>query len=335
MRYCTLGKTGLRVSEVGIGGIPIQRADVGAACDLMAAAAEQGINFLDSARAYSVSEEYLGQAIEPMREKFIIATKSGARTREAMERDIALSLRNFRTDHIELYQLHNPGPDAFDQITAPGGALEALLEARSAGKIGHIGITLHSLELFEKVLELDWVETIMFPYNIVETQAEHLLARCSERNIGFICMKPMTGGALDDGSLAMRFLSQNRHISVVIPGVSGVEELQQDVHAYGDKSPLTAAEQEKIASIRSELGTSFCRRCNYCAPCTAGISIYSVFLFDGYLTRYHLDDWARLRYDALEHKASECVQCGVCETRCPYDLPIRKMMRDAAAHFGQ
>ena len=335
MHYRTLGKTGLRISEVGIGGIPIQRADVQDACALMTAAAELGINFLDSARAYSVSEEYLGQAIAPMREQFIIATKSGARTREAMERDIALSLRNFRTDYIELYQLHNPTAEAFAQITAPGGALEALFAARDDGKIGHIGITLHSLELFEKVLELDWVETIMFPYNIVETQAEHLLQRCTGKNIGFICMKPMAGGALDDGNLAMRFLAQNGHISVVIPGVSGAEELRQDVLAYANKAPLTATEQEKIAAIRAELGTNFCRRCNYCAPCTAGISIYSVFLFDGYLTRYHLDDWARLRYDALEHKASECVQCGVCETRCPYGLPIRQMMKDAAARFGK
>ncbi len=335
MHYSILGKTGLRISQVGVGGIPIQRANVSAATELLAAAAAQGVNFLDSARAYSVSEAYLGEALVGLRDRFVIATKSGAKTAEAMRRDIEISLQNFRTDHIELYQLHNPNAAGLEQILAPGGALEALLEAKAAGKIGHIGITLHSKELFRQVLDYDWVETVMFPYNIVETQGEALLAACREKNIGFICMKPMAGGALEDATLAMRFLAQNSNIDVVIPGMAAVAELEQNCAAYADRSPLTAREEEKIASIRAALGNSFCRRCNYCAPCTVGISIYSVFLFEGYLTRYELTDWANARYDALEKKASDCIGCGVCETRCPYQLPIREMMRAAAAKFGK
>lgn len=330
-----LGKTGLQISEVGIGGIPIQRADVAAAKALLTAAADMGVNFLDSARAYSVSESYLGEALEGIRDRFVIATKSGAKTKEDMQRDVDISLRNFRTDHIELYQLHNPNEAGLQQIMAPGGALEALLEAKKAGKIGHIGVTLHSKELFRQVLEYDWVETIMFPYNIVETQAEELIAACVQQNIGFICMKPMAGGALDDPAVAMRFLAQNGNISVVIPGMAAVNELQQNVAAYADKSPLTVQEQEKIRAIREELGSNFCRRCNYCAPCTAGISIYSVFLFEGYLTRYNLVDWANGRYNAMEKTASDCIGCGICETRCPYGLPIREMMQKAAKLFGK
>ena len=335
MNYKVLGKTGLRISEVGIGGIPIQRADVAAAKALLTAASDMGVNFLDSARAYSVSESYLGEALEGIRNKFIIATKSGAKTKEDMARDVDISLSNFRTDHIELYQLHNPNEAGLQQIMAPGGALEALLEAKAAGKIGHIGVTLHSKELFQQVLEYDWVETIMFPYNIVETQAEELVAACAQKNIGFICMKPMAGGALDDPAAAMRFLAQNGNISVVIPGMAAVNELQQNVAAYANKSPLTVEEQEKIRSIREELGSNFCRRCNYCAPCTAGISIYSVFLFEGYLTRYNLVDWANGRYNAMEKTASDCIGCGICETRCPYGLPIREMMQKAAKLFGK
>lgn len=330
-----LGKTGLQISEVGIGGIPIQRADVAAAKALLTAAADMGVNFLDSARAYSVSESYLGEALEGIRDRFVIATKSGAKTKEDMQRDLDISLLNFRTDHIELYQLHNPNEAGLQQIMAPGGALEALLEAKKAGKIGHIGVTLHSKELFRQVLEYDWVETIMFPYNIVETQAEELIAACVQQNIGFICMKPMAGGALDDPAVAMRFLAQNDNISVVIPGMAVVNELQQNVAAYADKSPLTVQEQEKIRAIREELGSNFCRRCNYCAPCTAGISIYSVFLFEGYLTRYNLVDWANGRYNAMEKTASDCIGCGICETRCPYGLPIREMMQKAAKLFGK
>lgn len=335
MNYKVLGKTGLTVSEVGIGGIPIQRADVAAAKALLAAAAEMGVNFLDSARAYSVSESYLGEALEGIRDRFVIATKSGAKTKEDMARDVDISLQNFRTDHIELYQFHNPNAAGLQQIVAPGGALEALLEAKEAGKIGHIGITLHSKELFEEVLELSWVETIMFPYSIVETQAEQLIAKCREKNIGFICMKPMAGGALDDANLAMRFLARNEHIGIVIPGMASVCELEQNVAAYADKSPLTEEEIRKIDAVRRELGSSFCRRCNYCAPCSAGISIYSVFLFEGYLTRYNLVDWATGRYNAMEKHASDCIGCGVCEPRCPYGLPIREMMQRAVKLFGK
>ena len=335
MNYNILGKTGLSVSEVGIGGIPIQRADVDAAKRLMAAAADMGVNFLDSARAYSVSEEYLGEALEGIRDRFVIATKSGSKTKEDMQRDVETSLQNFRTDHIELYQLHNPNAAGLEQIMAPGGALEALQEAKAAGKIGHIGITLHSKELFQQVLEYDWVETVMFPYNIVETQAEELIARCHEKGIGFICMKPMAGGALGDGEIAMRFLAQNGNISIVIPGMAAVEELQQNVTAFANKEALSSEEEAKIAAIRQELGSNFCRRCNYCAPCTAGISIYSVFLFEGYLTRYNLVDWATGRYNAMEKHASDCIGCGVCEPRCPYGLPIREMMQKAVKLFGK
>ena len=335
MNYKVLGKTGLLVSEVGVGGIPIQRADAATAKTLMAAAADMGVNFLDSARAYSVSEQYLGDALVGIRDRFIIATKSGAMTKEAMARDIQISLDNFHTDYIDLYQLHNPKPADVESIIGPGGALDALREAREAGKIGHIGVTLHSKELFAQFLNYDWVETIMFPYNIVETQAQELIAACKEKNIGFICMKPMAGGALDDGRIAMRFLAQNENIGIIIPGMASVAELEQNVASYANKEPLTEAEQEKIAAIRQELGNDFCRRCNYCSPCTAGINIYSVLLFEGYYTRYNLRQWASERYNALGKYASECIGCGVCEPRCPYGLPIREKMKKAAEVFGK
>ncbi len=171
-----------------MGGIPIQKIDAAGTRKLIHALMESGVNFIDTARGYTVSEEYFGFALEGVREHFVLATKSMARTKEAMAKDIDISLSNLRTDYIDLYQVHNPGAKDFDQVTAPGGALEALLEAKDAGKIGHIGITLHSAELFEKALDLPWVETIMFPYNIVETQGEELIARCTERKIGFIAM---------------------------------------------------------------------------------------------------------------------------------------------------
>ena len=183
MEYRILGKTGLKISTLGFGGIPIQRIDVQGAKELMRKVQEAGINYIDSARGYTVSEEYLGQAIEGMRDRFVLATKSMARDKEGMARDIDISLKNFRTDYIDLYQFHNPNAAQLERILAPGGAMEAMQEAKVAGKIGHIGITLHSLDVFKKVLEYDWVESVMYPYNIVENQGEETIAKCAEKNI--------------------------------------------------------------------------------------------------------------------------------------------------------
>lgn len=331
MEYRTLGKTGLRISRLGLGGIPIQKIDAQGTKVLLRRLMQEGVNYIDTARGYTVSEEYLGFALEGIREHFVLATKSMARTKEAMEKDIATSLKNLRTDYIDLYQIHNPNSRDLEQVMAPGGALEALLEAKAKGKIGHIGITLHSADLFRQAVELSWVETIMFPYNIVETQGEELIAKCRETNIGFICMKPLAGGAIDDARTALRFVVSNPNVTVVIPGMAEEKEIAQNVQAAGDVSPLSEQEQAKIAQIRASLGTNFCRRCNYCAPCTAGISISAVFLFEGYYSRYDLKDWAADRYAALEKKASDCVGCGICEERCPYQLPIRQMLKKAAA----
>ena len=333
MEYRLLGKTGLRISRMGFGGIPIQRIDAEGTKKLIRYLHDMGVNYIDTARAYTVSEEYLGYALEGIRQDFVLASKSMARTKEAMQRDIDISLKNLRTDYIDLYQIHNPSPEDLETVTAPGGALEALQEAKAAGKIGHIGITLHPVALFEKAVDFEWVETIMFPYNIVETQAEALIHTCVERGIGFIDMKPLAGGAIDDATLGLRFIANNPDVTVVIPGMATLDEAKQNLAAVEDASPLSAEEQAKIAEIRKTLGTQFCRRCNYCAPCAAGISIYTQFLLEGYYQRYNLKEWATARYNAQEKKASDCIGCGICESRCPYDLPIRDMMKRVADLF--
>ena len=252
-----------------------------------------------------------------------------------MEADIEKSLGNLRTNHIDLYQVHNPSMEQLDTVIGEGGALEALLEAKAAGKIGHIGLTAHSTAVFERALNLDWVETIMFPYNIVENQGDELIRKCQEKNVGFIAMKPLAGGAIENGTLALRYVCSNPAVIVVIPGMAEVSELEENIKACSDTAPLTEAELAEMEQIRHQLGTNFCRRCNYCAPCTVGISIPSAFLFAGYLERYNLADWAKDRYGSMAVKASACVGCGKCETRCPYHLPIREMLKKVAEEFGE
>ncbi len=334
MEYRILGKTGLRVSRMGFGGIPIQRIDAEGTKALMQKLVDVGVNYIDTARGYTVSEEFLGYALEGIRDKFVLATKSMARTREAMAADIAVSLKNLRTDYIDLYQVHNPGIRDLEQVMGPGGALEALQEAKAAGKIGHIGVTLHSADLFQQALEYDWVETIMFPYNAVETQGEKYIRACAEKNIGFIDMKPLAGGAIDDATTALRFIAQNPNVTVIIPGMEKMAQIEENAAAIENTAALTSQEQEKIFRIRKSLGTQFCRRCNYCAPCTEGISISGAFMMEGYYTRYQLKEWATARYMAMDRHASDCIGCGLCEARCPYDLPIRKMLKNVANVFG-
>ena len=250
MEYRTLGKTGLKVSRMGFGGIPIQKIDEEGTRKLLREMAEKGINYIDSARGYTVSEQYIGYGLEGIRDKFILATKSMSRTKDAMAADIETSLKNFHTDYIDLYQVHNPSMEQLDQVIEKGGALEALREAKKAGKIGHIGLTAHSTAVFERALELDWVETIMFPYNIVEQQGAELIHRCAEKNIGFIDMKPLAGGAIEDGTLALRYVCSNPDVTVVIPGMAESSELEENMAACSNEAPLTEEELARMEAVR-------------------------------------------------------------------------------------
>ena len=343
----------LQVSAIGLGCLPMVGYYGGtyAKKDMIALirrAYDSGVTFFDTAEVYGpyTSEEWVGEALAPVRDKVVIATKFGFGVEEGrptalnsrpdhIRRAVEGSLRRLRTDHIELFQFHNPSLDGLKTILAPGGAMEALLEAKARGIVGHIGITAHLAAVFEAALDIPEIETIMFPYNIVEQQGKALIDRCAAAGKAFIDMKPLAGGAIEDGRLALRYVLSNPAVTVAIPGMATVEELENNAAGAANIAPLTAAEEAACQTVRDALGTQFCRRCNYCAPCTVGISIPSVFLFQGYLNRYGLQQWGRERYATLQTKAGACIRCGACEPRCPYNLPIRKMMKKAAEDFGE
>ncbi len=336
MKYVTLGMTNLTVSKISFGGIPIQRGDAQNTMKVVDKLVDTHINFIDTARGYTVSEEYLGMALKGRRDKFILATKSMARTIEKMSEDIEISLKNLKTDYIDLYQIHNIQPKEFKVVFDKGGAMEALLKAKAEGKIGHIGATTHSLDSLKLLVEEygDVIETLMFPYNIVELHGEETLIHAREKGFGTLAMKPLAGGNIDDYELALRFIDSSEACDISIPGMGSPEEVEKNAAIVEGFSKLTEEELKKVGSIRKKLGNTFCRRCGYCMPCTQGINIPGSFLMANYLRNYDLPDWAKVRYDAFEKKASDCIQCGLCETRCPYELPIRDMLKDVVRDFG-
>ena len=325
-----LGKTNMDVNRVGFGGIPIQRITQEETNKVIDELVNNKINFIDTARAYTISEEYIGNAIEGRREKFFIATKSMSRDYKSMKEDIEISLKNLKTDYIDLYQLHNVKLEEYKTIFEDNKAYKALVDAQKEGKIKYIGITSHSLETIEKAIEDEKFSTIQFPYNIIEDQADEAFKKANEKGIGTIVMKPLAGGAIDDAKLAIKYILSKNHIDVVIPGMENIDQVKENVSVLKDIN-ITKEDEEKIIEIRSSMGKKFCRRCEYCMPCPLNINIPQNFLLEGYYTRYNLKQWAKDRYSSLKVKASECVECGLCETKCPYELPIRDMLKNVAS----
>lgn len=331
MQKRKLGKTDMTVSAIGFGGIPIQGVSFDEADRILKTAIDKGVNFFDSARGYTDSEEKMGRSFAGARDGIYLSTKSLARSATEFAKDIETSLRNLRTDMIDLYQLHSIGTGAdLDRVLAPDGALKALVDARAAGKIRWIGITGHSREIMLKAIRTGLFDTAQFPFNPIETEWEdEVIPAAKEGDVGTICMKPLAGGALRNRSLALRF-ELTRGMDVVIPGMDAVEQVGENA-STGER--IVAPDAGELAGLEAEKklwGDKFCRRCGYCLPCPNGLNIPFLFLIDGYYTRYDLKDWALARLSALPKKFGDCTECGECLEKCPYGLAIPDMMKDAA-----
>ena len=331
-----LGRTNFEVSAIGFGGIPIQRVDEEAAYQLLVEAHNQGINFIDTARGYKESEELLGSALERIgRDKFILATKSMAKTYDAVIEEFETSLKNLRTDYIDLFQFHNVTKEAdLETIMGENGALKAIKEYKEKGIVKEIGITSHSVDLLHIAIDTGEFSTIQYPYNPVENQGEPVFRKARENNLGVIVMKPLAGGAISNGELSLRYIMENKDVTVAIPGMDSVEQVIENARAGNEIRPLTEDEREALMEEAGTLGEEFCRRCGYCAPCMVGIDIPTQFILEGYYSRYNLQEWAVNRYRGLEISAKDCIECGVCETRCPYSLPIIKMLKKVEDRLG-
>jgi len=327
MEKVILGSTGLEVTKNGFGALPIQRISKAEAVYLLQKAFYQGINYFDTARWYSDSEEKLGAAFEYIREKLIISTKTGAANGEDFWKDLETSLTNLKTDYIDIYQFHNPAV-----CPKPGdgsGLYEAMLEAKKQGKIRHIGITNHRLAVAKEAIESGLYETMQFPFCYLATEQDlEIVKMCKEHNMGFIAMKALSGGLITDSALAYAYLAQEQFSHVApIWGVQRESELDEFL-SYQDTPPaLTQERKAQIQKDKEQLAGDFCRGCGYCMPCPAGIEINNCARMSLLLRRAPQDGYLSEEWQQKMAKIDDCLHCGKCMSKCPYGLQTPDLLK--------
>ncbi len=330
MRNAVLGRSGLEVSGVGFGGIPIQRVTEDEAVRAIRRALDLGVTFIDTAAGYGDSQRKIGAALEGRSERVVLATKSGEATKEGVLRDVDRARREMGADVIDLFQFHGVSSrEKWDAIRAPGGAFEGLLEAREKGRIAHIGITSHSIDLALELVEDPVLETIQFPFNLVTSEpASELIPKARKLGLGFIVMKPLCGGEYDDAGLAFRFLNGFPDL-VAIPGIERPEEIEEIVGVVDSGETLEGAAKARAEKVASELGKKFCRRCGYCEPCPNGVPIVTAMILESCIRRMPREALLGWPAGIIAEGAPNCAECGDCEQKCPYDLPIMETVKES------
>lgn len=325
MNTVCLGSTGITVNKNGFGALPIQRISTKDAVYLVRKAYDNGITYFDTARDYSDSEIKLGEAFDGMREKVFIATKTHAVTVDEFWENLETSLKNLRTDYIDVYQFHNP---SFCPKPGDGtGVYEAMLEAKKQGKIRHIGITNHRLFVAKEAIESGLYETLQYPFSYVSGEKElELVQMCKERNIGFVAMKGLSGGLLNNYKACYAFEAQYDNV-LPIWGIQREKELDQWISCITDPPKMTDEIREIIEKDRKELAGDFCRSCGYCMPCTVGITISQCARMSQLIRRGPSSVWLTEESQAMMKKVKDCVNCGKCMARCPYGLNIPYLLR--------
>lgn len=325
MKYVRLGKTELMVTKPALGCLPLQRCTMDDAVELLRAAYAGGINFYDTANAYTDSERKIGQALSDVRGNIIIATKSMARDYDGVLKSIENSLKTMKTDYIDLFQLHNPDelPDPDD----PRGAYAAAVEAKRRGWIRHIGITAHRQTVAREAIASGLFETLQFPFSYISAPGDLSLAgECAEADMGFIAMKGLAGGLLTNAAACHAFMEQYENV-VPIWGAQHMHELEQWLRLGEENPPLTDELRAVMEADRKALAGSFCRSCGYCMPCPAGIEIRNCARMDMLLRRspwkqYYTPEWTK-KMELIE----DCIGCGQCAARCPYGLDTPNLLK--------
>lgn len=331
MKKIRLGRTELYVTKTAFGALPIQRISKTDAVKLVRRAYEAGINYFDTANMYTDSEEKLGEALHDVRQNVVISTKSAATDKKTALAHIEESLRRMRTDYIDLFQFHNPA--VLPDIRDPNGAFAAALEMKEKGYIRHIGITNHRLGVAREAIASGNFETLQFPFCYLATEQDlDLVDRCAAADMGFIAMKGLSGGLLNNAAACYAFMRQYDHV-VPIWGIQHEWELDQWVELTEQDGGMTPELAAVIEKDRRELAGNFCRSCGYCLPCAAGIDIPQAARMSQLLGRspyrpYMTDEWY-----AKMHKIEGCIHCDACKSRCPYGLDTPALLQKQLAEY--
>lgn len=327
MKYINLGKTNLNVSEVGFGGIPIIRLQTAEAVKVLLHTYDKGITFYDTANMYSDSENKIGLALSPFRDKVIIATKTIRRDAKGFSKHLENSLKMLKTDYIDLYQFHQVANDEeWGKITKDGGALSEADKAKKEGKIRFLGVTSHNLQMAVKLIKTGLFSTIQFPFNFIEQEAKDKLHKYSrEKGIGIIAMKPFAGGVLDNAALVFKYLRQFPDV-VPIPGFDSMQSVDEIVSIYERQNEITDKDLESMEKYRQELGRKFCRRCEYCQPCPNGVFVTAAMSYP--IVARRMSPAISVEFLKIPMQSIEkCTECGICMERCPYELPIPELLK--------
>ena len=325
METVTLGKTGIEVSKNGFGALPIQRIEKKDAVYLLQKAFYHGINYFDTARGYTDSEEKVGAAFSYIRDKIIISTKTTAQNADDFWKDLETSLSLLQTDYIDIYQFHN---SSFCPKPEDGtGLYEAALKAKEQGKIRHIGITNHRLAVAKEAIASGLYETMQFPFCYLATEQDlEIVDLCKKENMGFIAMKALSGGLITDSALAYAYLSQFDHV-VPIWGVQRERELDEFL-SYQEQPPVLTEEMKaRIEADKIELAGEFCRGCGYCMPCPAGIEINNCARMSLMLRRAPQQEFLTPEWQEKMKKIEGCLSCGKCKSKCPYELDTPELLK--------
>jgi predicted aldo/keto reductase-like oxidoreductase len=329
-----LGKSGLEVTRIGFGGIPIQRLGEPQAVRVIRRALDGGLNWIDTANAYGNSEERIGKAIRSYpRAAVLVFTKGGGRDPKSLREQIELSFERLQTDYIDLFQFHNVLNAELWKTMQDNGSFDLLRRYRERGRIHHIGASAHSKDAARAVIGHPEIEVLQFPFNfIVEDEGKEVVDACRDKDIGFIAMKPFGGGALEDASACIRYLLAVPDI-VADPGFQRIEEVEEVLSLWKEGAALTEENRRTIEQLRRVLGTRFCRRCGYCMPCPQEVDIVTLMTMETLVKRFPADRLSEGWISGAAGSAENCIECGECEDKCPYDLPIVEEIQRGAEAF--
>lgn len=362
MQYRTHRKTGDRISEIGFGSSYIPEVGEATGIEALSAAYAGGVNYFDLAAADARCFPYYGKAFSSVRENIRYQIHFGAcydrgaygwsTDPDRIKRNVERILTALKTDYIDYGFIHCLDERSDWEQYQRSGSLAYLLQLKEQGVVKHIGLSSHTPELIQTVLDEVSVDTLMFSVNPAydyhrgayasgsTDERTAVYRRCESEGIGITVMKPFSGGQLLDAKLSpfgraltpyqcIRYALDRPGVLCVLPGMTTKKQVEDLLRYYELSEEET--DYSAIASFSPADAVGKCVYCNHCQPCPQGIDV-------GLVNKYYDlakigDDMAVQHYRGLDHHAEECIACGHCNVRCPFSVDQEKRMKEIAEHF--